>query len=207
MIALSLFAREPLIGAERGRNAIRSLMAMGPDLTPTGYFQPPSRAVKRVTGPEVEVSKASDQAVVFIREAGGVTIGSVGLLEGSGYSHLFAEIPDKLFMDPETRSKLLQFSLDLMVESKGISGYSHDEQDFSLQNEQTADVFRLSGASLSGYRMKMWSLSREIDVERNPGHHHFVAGKMFTVAWATSLGRKWSSSSGENASCVRIGIR
>lgn len=188
MIALSLFGREPLIGVERGRNAIRSLIAIGPELTPTGYFQPPRRAVKRVTEPEIEVSKASDQAVVFIRETGGITTGSVALLDGSGYSHFFAEIPDELFRDPKTRSKILQFSLDLMVKSKGISGYSHDEQDFSLQNERNADVFRVSGASLRGYRMKTWSLSREIDVERNPGHHHFVAGKMFTVAWANFFG-------------------
>lgn len=66
----------------------------------------------------------------------------------------------------------------------------HDADDFHFQNEIDPEVFRASGKSLTGYRLKsiFRSWKREIDTERNPGHSHFVEGHMFTVAWTTYFG-------------------
>lgn len=190
VISLSLFGAKPLVNAEVGRDALRSLLGVVPGLRPQAYFHPPGRRIRRIRSLESELASLTTEPVMFVVDgvADVESSGSVGLLDTEAYSHLYAEIPDEHLRDAATRSELLRIALALMVQVHGISGYCHDLRDFSLQNERNPGVFRALGVSLRGYRMKMWSLSREIDVERNPGHHHFVEGRMFVVAWANFFG-------------------
>lgn len=174
-----------------GAEMVASFMELDTSFVASGYFQPPGQAVRRIKGgDEGALEEIVQKPTVFVREEATSVVSSVALLDTGGYSHFFAEVGDGVFRDERIRERTLDFLCIWMPRIRTISGYGHDEQDFSLQNERNPDVFRMSGVSLRGYRLKLLSFSREIDVERNPGHQHFVAGRMFTVAWVNFFGRE-----------------
>lgn len=91
---------------------------------------------------------------------------------------------------------ILGFTDELASTLRVESGFLHDLEDHSDQNELGPYWFSLKGIEIPPERIKYSEvLGREImDVEQNPCHSHVVGPVTFTSAWTMYLGRQFLAS-------------
>lgn len=198
LVTLALFGRRDLAEDALGLTLAKELLDVNPLFKVDSFAFGPDFKRERFTRDQVtrlerelttraqpyamhlwdEKSQASGSPTFVIRIAG----------RRDGFHHLMIDVPASWFRT--VGDDLVRLSKQWLSKMELISGYMHDADDFYFQNEKNPETFRLSGRSLRGYRLKsiFRTLRREIDVERNPGHSHFIDGRMFTVAWLTYFG-------------------
>jgi hypothetical protein len=194
MITLSLFTAKNLTERGRALSILNDMAQRSPLLVPNAYEALPEIPVTRVKSAkdlfallqQFSAEEKENYHIGFHRFGKQGTIDFSFGIQGwkDSYNHLVINFPD--FDNIETREEIVRLSKEWTIQFQVNSGYMHDLLDFNMQSETNPDMFIASKVSLRGYRMKLWK--REIDIERNPGHHHFINGRMFTVAWLNYFG-------------------
>lgn len=89
---------------------------------------------------------------------------------------------------------VIQYVSNVMKEHCGIVSFMSSAEDNFWQNNMDVQYFTLKNKSLSNYKLipkPMFPDKEIVDVEANPGHHHYTDGAWFGSSWTMWFGKEY----------------